>query len=71
MHLKARHSLLSRCTESGIWQTRRKFRIHQALAAAVDSYARARLAGHAVVSLLVGKSMSGAFWRMVIRPIGY
>lgn len=35
--------------------------IHQALAAAVDSYARARLAGHAVVSLLVGKSMSGAF----------
>jgi len=35
--------------------------IHQALAAAVDSYARARLAGHAVVGLLVGKAMSGAF----------
>lgn len=31
--------------------------IHQA----VDSYARARLAGHPIVSLLVGKSMSGAF----------
>jgi malonate decarboxylase gamma subunit len=35
--------------------------IHQALAAAVDSYARARLAGHAVIALLVGKAMSGAF----------
>lgn len=35
--------------------------IHQALAAAADSYVRARLAGHPVVSLLVGKSMSGAF----------
>ncbi|WP_228140903.1 biotin-independent malonate decarboxylase subunit gamma, partial [Acinetobacter baumannii] len=34
---------------------------HQALAGAVDSYARARLAGHPIVSLLVGKSMSGAF----------
>ncbi|MFW1950495.1 biotin-independent malonate decarboxylase subunit gamma [Acinetobacter beijerinckii] len=37
------------------------FGIHQALAGAVDSYARARLAGHSLVSLLVGKSMSGAF----------
>jgi len=35
--------------------------IHQALAAAVDSYARARLAGHPVIGLLVGKAMSGAF----------
>lgn len=35
--------------------------IHQALAGAVDSYARARLAGHPVVGLLVGKAMSGAF----------
>ena len=35
--------------------------IHQALAGAVDGYARARLAGHPVVSLLVGKAMSGAF----------
>ncbi|OBY75117.1 biotin-independent malonate decarboxylase subunit gamma [Acinetobacter gyllenbergii] len=35
--------------------------IHQALAGAVDAYATARLAGHPIVSLLVGKSMSGAF----------
>ncbi|MBJ9984771.1 biotin-independent malonate decarboxylase subunit gamma [Acinetobacter sp. S40] len=35
--------------------------IHQALAGAVDSYVRARLAGHPIVSLLVGKAMSGAF----------
>lgn len=35
--------------------------IHQALAAAVDSYARARQAGHPVISLLVGKAMSGGF----------
>lgn len=35
--------------------------IHQALAAAVDAYARARLSGHPVVGLLVGKAMSGAF----------
>ena len=35
--------------------------IHQALAGAADSYARARLAGHPVIALLVGKAMSGAF----------
>ncbi|OPA83271.1 biotin-independent malonate decarboxylase subunit gamma [Pseudomonas fluorescens] len=35
--------------------------IHQALAAASDAYARARLAGHPVIALLVGKAMSGAF----------
>ncbi|TBU72511.1 biotin-independent malonate decarboxylase subunit gamma [Phytopseudomonas daroniae] len=35
--------------------------IHQALAAAVDAYARARLAGHPVIALLVGKAMSGGF----------
>ncbi|WP_339430331.1 MULTISPECIES: biotin-independent malonate decarboxylase subunit gamma [unclassified Pseudomonas] len=35
--------------------------IHQALAGAADSYARARLAGHTVIALLVGKAMSGAF----------
>lgn len=35
--------------------------IHQALAGAVDAYARARLAGHPVIGLLVGKAMSGAF----------
>jgi len=35
--------------------------IHQALAGAVDGYARVRLAGHPVIALLVGKAMSGAF----------
>lgn len=35
--------------------------IHQALAAAVEAYAQARLAGHPVIGLLVGKAMSGAF----------
>lgn len=37
------------------------FGIHQSLAAAVDAYATARLAGHPVVALLVGRAMSGAF----------
>lgn len=35
--------------------------IHQALAAAAAAYANARLAGHAVIGLIVGKAMSGAF----------
>lgn len=35
--------------------------IHLACAAAADGYATARLAGHPVVALLVGKAMSGAF----------
>lgn len=35
--------------------------IHQALAGAADAYARARLVGHPVIALLVGKAMSGAF----------
>ncbi len=35
--------------------------IHQALAAAAAAYAEARLAGHAVIGLIVGKAMSGAF----------
>ena len=35
--------------------------IHQALGAAADRYITARLAGHPVISLLVGKAMSGAF----------
>lgn len=35
--------------------------IHQACAAAVDAYATARMAGHPVIALLVGKAMSGAF----------
>ena len=35
--------------------------IHLALAAAAGAYAKARLAGHAVIALIVGKAMSGAF----------
>jgi malonate decarboxylase gamma subunit len=35
--------------------------IHQALAAAAGAYASARLAGHVVLGLIVGKAMSGAF----------
>ncbi|RMC91934.1 biotin-independent malonate decarboxylase subunit gamma [Aquitalea palustris] len=35
--------------------------IHQALAAAAAAYAGARLAGHPVIGLIVGKAMSGAF----------
>ena len=35
--------------------------IHLAGAAAADAYASARLAGHPVIALLVGKAMSGAF----------
>ncbi|MFM0551180.1 biotin-independent malonate decarboxylase subunit gamma [Paraburkholderia sediminicola] len=35
--------------------------IHQALAAAADAYASARLAGHPVIGLIVGRAMSGAF----------
>ncbi|CAG2157346.1 biotin-independent malonate decarboxylase subunit gamma [Cupriavidus numazuensis] len=35
--------------------------IHQSLAAAAAAYAEARLAGHPVVALIVGKAMSGAF----------
>ncbi|MGZ9713267.1 biotin-independent malonate decarboxylase subunit gamma [Glaciimonas sp. GNP009] len=35
--------------------------IHQALAGAAGAYASARLAGHPVIGLIVGKAMSGAF----------
>lgn len=35
--------------------------LHLACAAAADAYAVARLAGHPVVALIVGKAMSGAF----------
>ncbi|WP_432261915.1 biotin-independent malonate decarboxylase subunit gamma [Cupriavidus sp. TMH.W2] len=37
------------------------FGIHQALAGAAGAYATARLEGHPVIALLVGKAMSGAF----------
>ncbi len=35
--------------------------VHMACAAAADAYAQARLAGHPVIALIVGKAMSGAF----------
>jgi malonate decarboxylase beta subunit len=35
--------------------------IHQSLSAAVDAYATARANGHVVVTLIVGKAISGAF----------
>jgi malonate decarboxylase beta subunit len=35
--------------------------IHLALAASVDAYIAARLAGHPVIALIVGKAISGAF----------
>jgi malonate decarboxylase gamma subunit len=35
--------------------------IHLACAAAADAYASARVAGHPVIALIVGKAMSGAF----------
>jgi malonate decarboxylase gamma subunit len=37
------------------------FGIHQALAGAAGAYAKARLAGHPVIGLIVGKAMSGGF----------
>ena len=37
------------------------FGIHEALAGAAGAYAQARQAGHAVIALIVGKAMSGAF----------
>ncbi len=42
-------------------RTEEAFGIHQALAAAAESYAAAREAGHPVIGLIVGKAMSGAF----------
>lgn len=35
--------------------------IHQALAASINAYAKARMAGHPVIGLIVGKAMSGGF----------
>lgn len=42
-------------------RTEEAYGIHQALAAAADAYASARLAGHPVIALIVGRAMSGAF----------
>lgn len=40
---------------------KKAFGIHRALAGAAGAYAKARLAGHPVIGLIVGKAMSGAF----------
>ncbi len=42
-------------------RTEEAFGIHQALASAAGAYAKARLAGHPVIGLIVGAAMSGAF----------
>jgi malonate decarboxylase gamma subunit len=42
-------------------RTEEGYGIHQALAGAAGAYAEARLAGHPVIGLIVGKAMSGAF----------
>lgn len=42
-------------------RTEEAYGIHQALAAAAEAYAAARLAGHPVLGLIVGKAMSGGF----------
>src|SRR3984957_5440988 len=43
------------------WRREEFLGIHLAFAAAADAYSSARLAGHPVIALLVGKAMSGAF----------
>lgn len=48
-------------TSQAYGRTEEMLGIHLACAAAVDAYASARLAGHPVVALLVGRAMSGAF----------
>lgn len=42
-------------------RTEEAYGIHQALAAAVEAYVRARQAGHPVIGLIVGRAMSGGF----------
>jgi malonate decarboxylase gamma subunit len=42
-------------------RTEEAYGIHQALAGAADAYATARLEGHPVIGLIVGRAMSGAF----------
>lgn len=42
-------------------QREEAYGIHQSLASAVAAYAEARLAGHPVIGLIIGKAMSGAF----------
>lgn len=42
-------------------RTEEAYGIHQALAASVEAYARARRAGHPIIGLIVGRAMSGGF----------
>ncbi len=44
--------------------------IHLSLAAAVDAYAAARMAGHPVVALIVGTALSGGLLAPCARRIG-
>ena len=48
-------------TSQAYGRTEELMGIHLACAAAADAYATARLAGHPVVALLVGRAMSGAY----------
>lgn len=48
-------------TSQAYGRTEELMAIHLACAAAADAYATARLAGHPIVALLVGRAMSGAF----------
>ena len=57
----ARSSRSSTSTARPMGGSEEMLGIHLACAAAADAYAAARLAGHPVVALIVGKAMSGAF----------
>ena len=48
-------------TSQAYGRTEELMAIHVACAAAADAYASARLAGHPIVALLVGRAMSGGF----------
>jgi malonate decarboxylase gamma subunit len=48
-------------TSQAYGRTEELLAIHLACAAAADAYGTARLAGHPIVALLVGRAMSGAF----------
>jgi malonate decarboxylase gamma subunit len=48
-------------TSQAYGQREEAYGIHQALAGAADAFASARLAGHPVIGLIVGRAMSGAF----------
>jgi malonate decarboxylase gamma subunit len=62
-HGRAKRSIVAVIDVSSQAYGRREeaFGIHEALAGAAGAYAQARQAGHAVIGLIVGKAMSGAF----------